>query len=54
MNCPACVEKRLHSEAEWENHPLARHGAFDGKWTCEEARQAHDDDARRLQEGRKA
>jgi len=31
--CPACIEKRVHSEPEWKNHPNAGHG-FDGsKWT---------------------
>jgi len=32
-NCPACIEKRCHTEEEWKNHPMRRHGYSDGKWS---------------------
>ena len=33
--CPACIEKRVHTEDEWkQNHPHRHHGKGDGKvWT---------------------
>lgn len=30
-SCPACIEKRLHTEQEWKNHPYRGHGISDGK-----------------------
>jgi hypothetical protein len=31
--CMACIEKRVHTEEEWKNHPYARHGFENGKWS---------------------
>jgi len=32
--CPACVEKRCHTWAEWQYHPLVGHGfTMDTGWT---------------------
>lgn len=25
-DCPACLQKRCHTQAEWKTHPLAGHG----------------------------
>ena len=25
-DCSACIAKRIHTEDDWKNHPLARHG----------------------------
>lgn len=34
MECQACKEKRPHTEEEWKNHPLNRHGGTkDWGWT---------------------
>jgi hypothetical protein len=33
-SCPACVEKRLHTGADWDFHPFAGHGYQAGTgWT---------------------
>jgi hypothetical protein len=41
-NCPACVGDRLHTEAEWENHPMRTHGYVHGMgWTHPEAERLH-------------
>ena len=38
-DCPACSVKRLHSEEDWKNHPLAGHGFVKEQgWSCDEAR----------------
>ena len=35
-NCPACIEKRCHMEAEWKHHPCAGHGyTKEQGWTHE-------------------
>lgn len=26
MNCPACIEKRVHTPGDWVYHPYAGHG----------------------------
>lgn len=32
--CPACREKRIHTDEEWKNHPLRGHGFADNRgWT---------------------
>jgi len=33
-DCPACIERRLHTPADWALHPLAGHGYQEGLgWT---------------------
>jgi hypothetical protein len=34
-DCPACIEKRVHTAEEWRDyHPLAGHGYSEGQgWT---------------------
>ncbi len=35
-NCPACAERRVHTEADWANHPLCGHGfTLETGWTYE-------------------
>lgn len=32
--CPACRERRVHTEEDWKLHPFRGHGVgADGKWT---------------------
>lgn len=33
--CPACKDKRLHTEADWKHHPYKGHGYAkeQGGWT---------------------
>jgi hypothetical protein len=34
MNCPACIDKRLHTPEDWAHHPYATHGYVSGHgWT---------------------
>ena len=41
--CPACLEKRYHSQGEFQKfHPLAGHGYSGGTWTHPEAKRASD------------
>jgi hypothetical protein len=38
-SCPACIEYRCHTEAEWKNHPNQTHGCTEGAWSKPELAQ---------------
>ena len=50
-DCSACTAKRIHTEDDWKNHPLARHGFVkEHGFTSEGAKLAHEADIRALKE----
>ncbi len=49
MECAACKEGRVHTAADWKNHPLAGHGYVGEQgWTHPDALAAHDADVEAL------